>query len=135
MSHKVPTKIVDKSLYKNYITKADQFLYTMQEVLLHKKWNAVGLNAVHAVISINDALCIYYSGQKSIGEKHGDAVVLLLTIFSDEEAKKNSNHLSWLISRKSLVEYEARLFFEKEAYEAAQHAERFIAWAKDKLPV
>lgn len=134
MSPKVPTKTVDKNLYKNYITKAEQFLYMMQEALLHKKWNAVGLNAVHAVISINDAICVYYSGQKSIGEKHGDTVVLLLTIFADEEAKKISNHLSWLISRKSLVEYEARLFFETEAYEAAKHAERFIVWAKNKLP-
>ncbi len=128
-------KFSPESNWKNYLIKAKQFLETAQGAYLKKNWNAVGLNAIHSAISANDALTIYYGKIRSISKKHSEAVSLLLKILKNEkEAERNSKHLLWLINRKNLVEYESRLFFQSEAEEALKHAERFLNWAKSKLP-
>lgn len=134
MTSKTNTRAVPRDSYRNYLVKSEQFMESMLEALMTKKWNSVGLNAVHAAISANDALCTYYLGKRSANEKHHDAIILLLSVFPDEETKRNSHHLLWLIGRKNLIEYEARLFLQTEAYEAAKHAERFIDWIRIKLP-
>ena len=131
---KVKTSLELKSNWRNYLIKAEQFLETAQEAYLKENWSAVGLNAVHSVICANDALTIYYGEARSASEKHSDAVLLLLQVFKGEkEVKKKSKHLLWLINRKNLVEYEARLFFQSEAEEALKHADRFLNWAKSRL--
>ncbi|MFA6106145.1 MAG: HEPN domain-containing protein [Patescibacteria group bacterium] len=127
-------KTREESNWKNYLTKAEQFLETARDAYFKKNWNAVGLNAVHAAISANDSICVYFGKIRSISEKHSDAAVLLLRILKHgADAKNYSKHLSWLINRKNLIEYESRLFYAKEAEEALVHAERFLKWAKEKL--
>lgn len=128
-------KIRQEVNWKNYLVKAGQFLETARDAYFKENWNAVGLNAVHAAISANDALCVYRNKVRSVSEKHSDAVILLLQVFKHmPEANNYSKHLAWLINRKNLIEYESRLFYKKEAEEALVHAERFMNWAKDKLP-
>jgi len=129
------TKAVKESNWKNYIVKADQFFETARMAYLNKGWNAVGLNAVHTAIAANDAITTYYKNARSASEKHSDAVNLLLEVFKNDEDSKNfSKHLLWLINRKNLIEYESRLFYKKEAEDALKRADRFLAWAKSKLP-
>lgn len=129
------TNVTKEANWKNFILKAKQFLEASRDAYLKNNWNAVGLNTIHAAISANDAITIYYNNTRSTSAKHSDAVNLLLLIFSsDEEAKRISHHLLWLVSRKNLVEYESRLFYKSEAEEAMKHAERFVGWAKEKLP-
>jgi len=131
----IKIKTAKETNWKNYVLKAGQFLETARDAFIKESWNAVGLNALHAAISANDALTTYYNSVRSTSEKHNDAVNLLLLIFkNDEEAKKISKHLLWLINRKNLVEYESRLFYKREAEEALKHAERFTGWARKKLP-
>jgi len=127
-------KIKSETNWKNYWLKAKQFLETAQDSYLKENWNSVGLNAVHAAISANDALTVAYKKIRSASEKHNDSVGLLLETFNhDAETKKTSRHLLWLIGRKNLVEYESRLFYKKEAAEALLHADRFLSWAEAKL--
>ena len=133
MKSKIKTK--SESSWKNYWLKARQFLETAQDSYLKENWNAVGLNTVHAAISANDALTVYYRKVRSTSEKHSDSVSLLLETFKhNPEVKRNSRHLLWLVGRKNLVEYESRLFYKREAEEALQHADRFLFWARTKLP-
>lgn len=133
MKSKIKTK--SEANWKNYRLKADQFLEAARDSYLKENWNAVGLNTVHCGISANDALTVYYKKVRSASEKHNDSVGLLLETFgNDEETKKSSRHLLWLIGRKNLVEYESRLFYKREAEEALLHADRFLFWAKTKLP-
>jgi hypothetical protein len=128
-------KTVKESNWKNFLLKAGQFYETARDAYYKKNWNAVGLNAVHAGISACDALTVYYSAIRSASEKHSDAVDLFLTALKNNpDSKGYSRHVLWLISRKNLVEYESRLFYEKEAEEALKHAGRFLSWAKSKLP-
>jgi HEPN domain. len=128
-------KTTEEKNWKNYLLKSEQFLESGRDAFLKKNWNAVGLNAVHSAISANDALTVYRKNLRSASEKHSDAVNLLLEVFSNsDDSKKNSGHLLWLVNRKNLVEYESRLFYEKEAEDSMKHAERFLIWAKENLP-
>lgn len=127
-------KLAKETNWKNYLVKAGQFTETARDALGKKNWNAVGLNAVHAAISANDALTVFYKNARSASDKHSDAVDLFLEVLPKEEKKRElAAHLSWLINRKNLIEYEARLFYEKEAVESLKHTERFVNWILDKL--
>ncbi|MDO8668582.1 MAG: HEPN domain-containing protein [bacterium] len=131
----MPTKVKNETSWKNYLIKAEQFFETAGAAYRGENWNAVGLNAVHSAISANDAITIYLKRIRSASEKHSDAVDLFLNVFNNhKEAREFSSHLLWLLSRKSLVEYEARLFYRKEAEDSIKHAERFLRWIKDHLP-
>jgi hypothetical protein len=133
MKSRIKTK--NETSWNNYWLKAGQFLEAARDSHLKENWNAVGLNTVHATISANDALTVYYKKARSASEKHSDSVGLLLETFNhDSDSRKYSRHLLWLIGRKNLVEYESRLFYKREADEALLHADRFLFWAKNKLP-
>jgi hypothetical protein len=124
-------KTREETNWKNYLVKAEQFFESARDAHFKKNWNAVGLTAVHAAISANDALCVRVAKVRSASEKHSDSIALLLELMDGRaSAKEKSGHLSWLINRKNLIEYEARLFYEKEANEALVHAERFLRWVK-----
>lgn len=115
--------------HKKCLIKAREFLLAAQDSRTRENWNAVGLNAVHAAISASDAITIYQIGKRCTSEKHSDAVKLFLFAFpGNSEAKKQSNHLSRLIAKKNIVEYESRLFQQREAIESLKHSERFLNW-------
>ena len=106
----------------------------MQESLKKEKWNAAGLNAIHAGISANDALLTFHFGLRSISPKHDDAARLLTSMMKREDTETKAKHLRRLISMKNIVEYEGRLFSKGEAESSAKHAERFLNWVKSLLP-
>lgn len=134
MTRKIPTSLVEKNMYKNYLKKALEFIDSMNEAISSKNWNAASLTAIHAGISANDAVLVFHHGKRSISSKHDDCVKLLRSLMSNEDAKRAANHLSKLIYAKNIVEYESRLFKQGEAYSLAGHAEKFILWVKKKLP-
>lgn len=120
--------------WQNFITKAEQFIESATDAYRKGNWNAVGLNTVHAAICANDALTVHLAKERSASEKHSDAVSLLIEVSDDkQEAEAFARHILWLINKKNLIEYEARLFQKKEAEEAIKHAERFLDWVKVKL--
>jgi hypothetical protein len=123
-----------KEDYKKFIKKADEFYEMMLQSLVKEKWNAVGLNAIHAGISANDALLTFHFGLRSISPKHDDAVKLLISMMKRDDVETKAKHLRRLISTKNLVEYDGRLLSRREAESLAKHAERFLAWVKSLLP-
>jgi hypothetical protein len=50
------------------------------------------------------------------------------------EAKHPLRHLTAVLAKKNLVEYEQRRLTEKEAGEMLLHAARFLTWALQMLP-
>lgn len=133
-SSKIRVGRIEKTQYRNYWKKAQEFYDTMEEALHRKKWNATALNAIHSAISANDALLVCFHGVRSTSPKHDDAIKLLLSLVKHEETKKNSSHLQKLIAMKNIVEYEDRLFFQSEALTLAKHARRFLNWVESILP-
>lgn len=104
------------------------------ESLSKGKWNAVGLNAIHAGISSADALLAFSSGVRSTSPKHDDVIKLITSLVSHRDVKTNVPHLRNLIYMKNIVEYEVRLIDKNEALLLSKHASRFLEWVKSVLP-
>lgn len=134
MVKEIRTSHVPKSDYINYLTKAEEFFSSAQDSLVRQKWNAAGLNAIHAGISSTDALLVSLHGIRSTGPKHDDILKLLPSLVKHKELEENISHLRHLISMKNIVEYDQRLITQSEAVSLSKHAERFLAWVKTILP-
>jgi len=82
-----------------------------------------------------DALCVYYLGERSADQDHMRSADLLLSLdLNREELNRNTKHLAALLKHKNAVEYEERLFGEKEAVAAFDQLDRFRTWARSRLP-
>ncbi len=134
MTKKIKTTTVSKSDYSNYLRKAAEFHETMQDSLSKGKWNAVGLNAIHAGISAADALLVFFHGMRSTSPKHDDIIKLTTSLITHKDMKANTVHLRNLINMKNIVAYEVRLIDRYEALMLSKHATRFLDWVRSMLP-
>lgn len=130
---RIPTRGVDKVRYRSYLKKAEEYYQAMLDSLSQGRWNAAALEAIHSAISANDAFLVQRYGLRSVSNTHEDAVDLLVARLGTSERQEPAQHLSWLLAKKNLVEYEDRLFTAREAQEAVKHAERFLEWVKIRL--
>lgn len=135
MTKTIKTVPVHRSDYVNHLKKAAEFHEVMLEGLSKGKWNAVGLNAIHAGISAADALLVFSHGIRSASPKHDDVIKLLTSLISHKEIKEKSSHLRNLIYMKNIVEYEVRLIDKGEALSLSKHASRFLEWVRSILPL
>jgi hypothetical protein len=133
MTKERKTRAVDKGRYKAFFAKARDFAFMMDISIEEEKWNSAGLQAVHAVISASDAVIVYYGGVRSAELDHREVVGLLQDIIG-EGMSAAGRHVTRVIAKKNLVEYEERLITPKEARDMAEHARRFLDWAAKMLP-
>jgi len=133
MTKKRKTRAVDKREYRGFLAKARDFASLLDHALAEGKWNSAGLQAVHAVISASDAVIVYYGGVRSVELDHREVVGLLHDIIG-ESAATAGRHVSRVIAKKNLVEYEGRSITRVEAREMAEHAKRFLEWVTGMLP-
>lgn len=132
---KINTVDVPKPEYKNYREKGTQFFNVMKTCLQDRDWDAVLLNGVHASISLSDALTVFYLGKRSSGQSHQDAAILLSQAMDqNEEGRRYSDRLAQILNWKHAAEYESKRASEREAHDFAKIVERFIEWARKKLP-
>lgn len=121
---------VDKSDYSVYLKKAKEFYQTMYQAEKSENWNAVGLNGVHCVISLIDAILVKYGGIRSIEEDHMKAIDLLaLSVAGQIEGlEQKAQAARRIIARKNLVSYENREFINSEALDFIKQVQRFYEW-------
>jgi len=124
---------VTKAQAATYLSKAEQFCRTMKEAQGNQDWDAVGLNAIHCVISANDALLGTLFGFRPAGGSHADAAELLGQYQQSEQSKRNIARLDRMIKKKNLVEYEGRSITASEARKLATDADRFLNWVRESL--
>lgn len=125
------TKAVNTSDYIVYFKKAKEFYQTMYQAENAENWNAVGLNGVHCIISLIDAVLVKYTGMRSAEENHM-AVIDLLTSAIGERIKdvvQKSQTARRIIAKKNLIEYENRDFIRSEAMDMIKQIQRFYEWA------
>jgi uncharacterized protein (UPF0332 family) len=135
MSPKFRTRDVAKSLYTNYLRRAEECLHAAKNSFAIQEWNAATINAIHSCIAACDAMCVYFLGKRHAGENHNDAVGLLKTIKpDDEELKINANRILRILRIKNLAEYEERLVYKSEAEKVLKDCERFFVYVKKQLP-
>ncbi len=134
IAKKTKFKKIEPGEYLNYFRKSRDFHRAMRLAYEKGNWNSAGLEAVHCVISANDALLTFYRKVRSTSPDHREAVRLLIESIKTPDARRNAQHLRKVIAKKNLIEYEERLFTQKEAIEIIKHTERFFAWVKSMLP-
>jgi len=120
------TRSVDRSKYRNYLLKSEEFLVTAKEALERGRYNTCALNAVHAIISAADALLVFVKGFRYAGTRHEEAV--------EPEHEKNVTRFGTILSIKNKAEYMEVLLVSKDAADALRDATRFLDYVKSKLP-
>lgn len=129
------TKSVNESDYIIFSKKAKEFYQTMYQAEKAENWNAVGLNGVHCIISLIDAILVKHSGIRS-GETDHMAVVKLLTSFLGNkinDLSQKSQSARRIIAKKNLIEYENRDFIKSEALDMIKQVRRFYEWAVKQI--
>lgn len=135
MTPKFKTRDVEKSLYTNYLRRAEECYHAAKNSFATQEWNAATISAIHAAIAASDAMCIYFLGKRNASESHNEAAALFKTIKTDdEEINTNANRISRILSIKNMAEYEDRLVFKTEAEKILKDCERFLEYVKTKLP-
>ena len=135
MTPKFKTRDVEKSLYTNYLKRAEECYHAAKNSFETQEWNAATISAIHACIAASDAMCIYFLGKRNVSENHNEAVAIFKAIKADDEATNtNANRLSRILSIKNMAEYEDRLVFRAEAKKVLNDCERFLEYVKTKLP-
>lgn len=126
-------KKVAKSDFEIYLKKAKEFYQTMYQAEKAENWNAAGLNGVHCVISLIDAILVKYSGICSAEKDHMAVVDLLAISLNIDNISQKSQTARRVIAKKNLIEYENRPFIKAEAADMIKQVQRFYEWAIDKL--
>ena len=135
MTPRFKTRDVEKSLYANYLKRAQECFHAAKTSFAAQEWNAATISAIHAVIAGSDAMCIYFLGKRNASESHGEAAALFKTIKPDDEAiNTNANRIARVVSIKNMAEYEEGLVFKAGAEKALKDCERFLDYVKTKLP-
>lgn len=134
MTTKLKTSDVAKSLYVNYLKRAQECIHAARNSFASQEYNAATINAIHCCIAACDAMCVYLLGKRHIGENHGDAVKLFKSIKpEDQEINTNSARIIRTLSIKNMAEYEERLVYKSEAERVLKDCERFLEYVREKL--
>jgi len=135
MMVKFKTRDVEKSLYANYLKRAEECYHAAVNSFEAQELNSATISAIHACIAASDAMCIYFLGKRNASESHNEAAALFKTIKADDkEINANANRISRILAIKNMAEYEDRLVFRTEAGKVLKDCERFLEYVKTKLP-
>lgn len=128
---RIASRREERGTHARYLAKAEEFLRSALENAASRRWNAAALSAIHAGIAAADAVLVFERGIRSVSQRHEDVLDLLAASGGDRSSALV--HLRRILARKNVVEYESRLFAQRESEEVVQHAERFLAWARARL--
>ena len=135
MTPKPTTRDVQKSLYINFLKKAEECFHAAKSSFTAEEWNASAINAIHSSISACDAICVYFLGKRHAGENHDEVVNLFMIIKNgNEEIKTNTNRILRILRIKNMAEYEERLVYRLEAEKVLKDCERLLEFVKKELP-
>jgi hypothetical protein len=131
---KIPTREVPRNEYGGRLKNALERLAVMEEVLAGGHEDPALVLAVQAVIAASDALAIYHLGERSAAGDHQDAISVFSRLPSLPQIDQARTHLSRVLDHKSEVEYSGRALRKKDVESIVDHARRFVAYARKRLP-
>jgi len=135
MTPKLRTRDVAKSLYTNYLKRAEECFHAAKNSFAIEEWNAATINAIHSCIAACDAICVYFLGKRHAGESHEDAVNLFKVIKdAGKEINTNANRILRILRVKNMAEYEERLVYRSEAEKVLKDCKRFLEYVRRELP-
>lgn len=133
MSPKFKARDVPKAHYSNYMKRAEECLSAAHTACEREDWNASAINSIHAVISMADAMCVYFLGKRHSGESHNETAKLFKSIKDDDDTATNANRISRVLVMKNMAEYEERLVTRAEAQKMLQDAERLADFVRKRV--
>jgi hypothetical protein len=116
-----------------YRNRAVGLLRTMESALTDHEYHGAALSAVHATMSAGDALTIFYLGERSRGQDHGELVTLVNMVPVDAAALQ-ARRLASILARKTDAEYGSSSLSSRESESLVLQARRFVSWALGHLP-
>jgi HEPN domain-containing protein len=126
-------KSVDKSLYRNYLQKAEEMLDVARYAADRSKNDAAVAASVHCAINAVDALAVFYFGKRHSGG-HEEALGAVKGALSEAEFRDVAKQFTGLIALKNQAEYQPDLMKDSQARDAVTRASRIISKVKQKLP-
>ncbi|MFH1654946.1 MAG: hypothetical protein ABIE74_12975 [Pseudomonadota bacterium] len=132
MTKRKKTIPIAKNEWRDYWQKSQNFFRGMLQLSGEGNWDSAASLAIHTAIQAADAILIYSQGYKNSGE-HSN-VARLISQLSLEGTNSASQHLSKILSVKSLVEYSGDSYLEEDFAEIAKQTERFMNWGRQILP-
>ncbi len=127
------SKPVNKSLYRNYLQKAEEMLDVAEYAVKQSKNNAAVTASVHCAINAIDALSVFYLGKRHSGGHEG-AVDAVKGAVDPSEFKELSKQFGGLIALKNEAEYQPDLMNHTQARDAVIKAGRILSKVRQKLP-
>lgn len=120
------TEPLPKSRYLVYLQRAKEFSGQMERAASDRAWNSVGLLGVHSVISACDALTVRLGGRRWSGQSHS-GVLDVVRDLNLPDPDPLLRQIAEILELKNQVEYEDRVFTEKEALELKRTSERILS--------
>ena len=130
-------KTVDKNKWFHHRLRAESFLDGMlllaDDIRSYK--HAVALLAVHASISLADAVLVAFAGARSNEQDHRSVQEMLRKLCGTMKVSPEGiGHLGWLLGKKTYFAYADSRVLEVDARIARVKAERFKAWVNRNFP-
>lgn len=112
--------------------KAERFRAAAASAARQDAWDAVVSAAIHASISMVDAICVRHLAKRCASENHDDTIALLLSIESlpRGELETVAKHHRGLLALKHWAECDDRLCTQAESRRALQAADRIATAAR-----
>lgn len=132
MPKQIRTKPVSADHVAAYVDKAEEFAESAASELEAGRYIASTSLAVHAAINAADAVCGARVGQRSAGQNHDDALLLLQQAGRDGAAIEKD--LRRLLPLKTRAEYEPSAVAEGVAAKAVERAKRCVSIARTVAP-
>ncbi len=134
-SKKISFQRIENLKYAIYWKKAQDFYRGMLVAYANGNWHSVGLESVHCAISATDAIVVYKSGMRSISKDHRAAAAFLTEQIGKDKVGKYAGALLKILDMKNHIEYEDRIFTEKEAEEYSKENRKIFQLGKETTTI
>jgi len=134
MTRRGSAKRVDRSQAAKYMSVGRAFLSSAQALSTvadgdEGYGNAIALLAVHACVSLADALAIGYAEVKSTAGDHAAVVPMLRDIFRQQLPADVEKALRSVVTSKDEIAYQGRYYPLQDGQRLLARAEAFSTWA------
>lgn len=122
---------VARSEARLYLDKGIELCGLAEIASAGSRHDAAVLNAVHAVISAADAVCIGLAGRRSADPDHQRAIDLLVedALGGARGGSIPTARMRRILAKRNIIEYTSRRARPSEAEQAVRDARRVVEWA------
>lgn len=125
-------KSIRKQDAQNHLKQSIEFLESAKANLVEERYNASSFDAVQAMMNANDALTIYYLGERA-SKDHREALTLHLQVVKQINDSSQRGKLREAIMKRNEFGYDGKPTSKKKAEKFVKYAEKFIQWTKDQI--